>query len=710
MKKKAFLLGYFSIGGQVLILRELISSFNGDELLIGMALFGWLIAVAAGAFIGGLKKVAVKSGVLFVTGVILLPMTIIAVRFAPLALSGIAGEVIPLTQATIFSIILMMPVGIISGWLFPVINREGYRPSESIIRVYLYEGIGAFVGGLLLALLIGNVLSTFPISLFLGISVPVLRYVPLTKKGSALISVILILALFGIYLSGAAMDGYIDSIRYESYTVEKSFDTHYGHQTILSRGGDLYLVTDNAVESAFPDLERAENVFIPPLLFKPEAENILFIGRAEFGIMQLCDSFPGIKLTAIDPRRLLSYELNDIFTIFDNINRIDSDPVRFFRKGNLLNKYDIVILAIGEPDSYKTSRFLTPSFLSSLRVVMKDDGVLYIPAHYDTDRYILPEKRVLLSIIHSTLGRVFRHIVLWPGETTGIFASDDSAILTLSPETLMSRANNMKYNPLYLTDYQIQNRLNDIKTARLTEVIDSGFQINSIIKPVLPHYQALYRSRAHGYDTTIIPFILKGSHWLWIIPVLIVLFATTTLLKASRRRTFSLFLYFTAGLVSLTLELLSFYLYQSQAGTLYSELSALIGAFMLGLAAGTYYTARFDRDNMEYPALLLLLTAALLFASTYDTVDSGALLLYHGLFLFTVAAATGSLFTAATRRYYFGRSGANRGIGYAMDLIGSSAGALITMTILLPLIGVAWIIYSSIALVTVALAGALISS
>jgi hypothetical protein len=44
MRRLAFLLGFYSACGQVLLLRELVSSFNGDELFIGTALFGWLAA------------------------------------------------------------------------------------------------------------------------------------------------------------------------------------------------------------------------------------------------------------------------------------------------------------------------------------------------------------------------------------------------------------------------------------------------------------------------------------------------------------------------------------------------------------------------------------------------------------------------------------------------------------------------------------------
>jgi hypothetical protein len=92
MNRKAFLLGFYSIGGQVLLLRELVSSLNGDELFIGTALFGWLISVAIGAYLGGRARLGVRATILFTIGALFLPVVIIAARLSPLLVTDIVGE------------------------------------------------------------------------------------------------------------------------------------------------------------------------------------------------------------------------------------------------------------------------------------------------------------------------------------------------------------------------------------------------------------------------------------------------------------------------------------------------------------------------------------------------------------------------------------------------------------------------------------------
>ena len=89
-----------------------------------------------------------------------------------------------------------------------------------------------------------------------------------------------------------------------------------------------------------------------------------------------------------------------------------------------------------------------------------------------------------------------------------------------------------------------------------------------------------------------------------------------------------------------------------------------------------------------------LAAAAVLFGFTWQSIDYRLALIYHALFLLVVALATGSLFVAATRRYYVTGASENRGFGYAAELVGSAVGALLTTTVLLPVIGVNWLLFA----------------
>ncbi len=709
MKRPAFLLGLYSIGGQVLLLRELVSSLNGDELFIGTALVGWLLAVAIGASFGGRKRGGFRINHLFIAGSVILPLSLLLIRTVPSYLIITAGEIIPFSTAAVISILMMSPVGIISGMLFSSIASLGYRPSESIIQAYLYEGIGAFVGGVLITLLVGTLYSALSMAFLLAIATIVINYTtPRLRKSAPAIILILIAAVI-IKFSVPPLDKYIDQRKYRPYQVAISYDTPYGHQVILSRDSTLTLMTDNTVEATYPDLMTSENILLPPLLYTGDSARILIIGRAEFGPAQLADSLPGIKVTAVDPRMSLTARLNKLGITGAGAIRIDDEPFRFIGRANLLNRYDIIIINSGEPDNYRSGRFLTERFFNLCRLILKEKGMIFLPTNYDSDRYISPEKKTLLAELKNTLSRSFRFVAGWPGDMTLFFASNDS-LFNLSPDSLIARSRRLGYSSQYMNDIYLSDRLQSAKIDRLNDALTVTSDFNSIDRPTLIFRQALYRAKTGSIDKWLLPFIYENHLWLYLFPIGIIILFGFSLIHRQKRRRIGLCLYFTAGLVSLSLELISFYLYQSSAGSLYSEMGFLIGVFMLGLSLGTYMASKLEPERLEIPSLLMLLISIILFLLTHDKVAMYALLYYYLFFLFTMALATAGIFVAATNRYYFGRSESNRGLGYAFEIIGSAIGALLPTTILLPIIGLTGVLISLIAVIVLAVTMAAITS
>jgi len=138
-------------------------------------------------------------------------------------------------------------------------------------------------------------------------------------------------------------------------------------------------------------------------------------------------------------------------------------------------------------------------------------------------------------------------------------------------------------------------------------------------------------------------------------------------------------------------------------------MAVLIGAFMLGLAIGTYLAVRLNKKATVYLSLFVFLLIVFIFLWTYQVVPTGWQLLYHLFFLFIMAMVTGALFVAATSQYYRNKSQSNRGAGYAVEIIGSSLGALLATTVLLPVIGLSWLLISLGMLAGLALIGSLMT-
>jgi hypothetical protein len=71
--------------------------------------------------------------------------------------------------------------------------------------------------------------------------------------------------------------------------------------------------------------------------------------------------------------------------------------------------------------------------------------------------------------------------------------------------------------------------------------------------------------------------------------------------------------------------------------------------------------------------------------------------------------ATGTSFVAATNRYQSYSLSTNRGVGYACELAGSSLGALLGTTILLPLLGLELFLILALSVIGLTLVGAVVA-
>jgi spermidine synthase len=710
MNRQGFLLGFFSTGAQVLLLRELVSSLNGSELFIGTALFGWLIAVATGAYLGGRANVNAKSPALFGIGALLLPTLIITTRLSPLLATNVVGEIIPFSTATIISIMVTLPVGLLSGWLFTAILKSYRTDAGLIMRLYFVEGIGAGVAGIVITLLVGAVLST--LAMAAAITLVVLLGIVVASRGwrSARDGPVLAVALAAIVLAAILaprMDRAIDGMKYGSYRVISSLDTPYSHQAILTRDSTVVLVTDNTVEAVEPNLITAENLLLPPFAYKPEAKRVLVFGRTEFGIEQLAGRLADIELTAVDPRRVLSLETK-VSSPNIQVTRVTDDPLAFVLRGGAEQRFDVIIVNPGDFGSFRGSRLVTERFLRAARQLLSPDGIFYLPTQYDSDRYVTSRESRLLAVIHNTLRNAFRQVEVWPGNMTLFFASDRAAF-NIPYDSLISNLSRLTYVPQYINDNYLFDRLSDFKKERLLGAVGSSWEVNSQNRPVLTHYQTLYRAKLRNLDSRFASLLLEKRWWYAAVPILILALLIATIIRNRRRRSYGLFLYFVAGLISLSLEMISFYVYQTQAGSLYSELAVLIGVFMFGLSAGAYATYKTKAKHADVCALLMLSAATLIFAATYQSVPTAMLLIYHLLFLLTVALGTGSLFAAATRRYYELDPARNRGAGYAFELVGSAVGAILPTTVFLPTIGLTWLLVSVLLILASAIVGCLLT-
>ena len=173
----AFLLmGFTFTVTQGLLVRELLVAFFGNELSIGLILGSWLILEAAGSgLLGRLARrwngKASSFAALQVLLAVFLPICLYATYVSRRFIGAIPGEGVGLIPIFAASFFILTPLALVDGAMFAFGCRAyaaltGERAS-SVGRVYVYEALGAIVGGIVFTYLFIPFLYSLQIVLLL---------------------------------------------------------------------------------------------------------------------------------------------------------------------------------------------------------------------------------------------------------------------------------------------------------------------------------------------------------------------------------------------------------------------------------------------------------------------------------------------------------------------------------------------------------------
>ena len=123
-----FILGFTSLVAQIVMTRELIVSFYGNEFFIGWFLFGWLFWVGVGSLIIKFLKEPRGLPLLLVCHLsvsLLLPLTIFCARLSQSLAANAVGQIPDLVPALMVSFLVMSPLCLIFGMQFTAASAYG---------------------------------------------------------------------------------------------------------------------------------------------------------------------------------------------------------------------------------------------------------------------------------------------------------------------------------------------------------------------------------------------------------------------------------------------------------------------------------------------------------------------------------------------------------------------------------------------------------
>jgi spermidine synthase len=725
-------MGAGGVIAQVLLLRELLIVFSGNELSIGIILANWLILEAAGSFLLGraIEKTARKIEAYALVQnlfALFLPAAVFATRTLSAAMRTVPGEGFGFETILYFSFLILLPVSLFHGALFTFgcriwaqIFKNGETGAGPIGRVYIYETVGTIMGGLAFVYFLIPSFHSFQIALFIAslnllMSIFILGFDRSVPRTCLSVISLLLLACTCWLLAGRGAE-YLHRLsihnQWKGQEVVYYQNSIYGNITVIENEGQYTFFADGipAMTTPMPDIEFVEELAHLTMLAHPDPQEVLIVSNGAGGVIAEVLKHPQvhrIDYTELDPLMLTVLRLfpTPLTTAELNNSKVtvhDLDGRLYIQ--NTPRTYDVIILGLSDPSDLQVNRLFTREFFSLAGERLNPEGVLAFTLPGSVT-YLGEELKKLNSCIYSTLRSVFPYIRIIPG-AANIFLASSSPALSLIDDTILGRRLRQRnLNTKLLTSGHIEYKLDEVKREWILAGLDPDTKKNLDFLPTAVFHSLSYRNAlfspslqrwARRIESLTIPHLILCMSFITGIFVFICVM---------RRRDVGIGVAFPilcTGFSGMIYDLIIVFAFQVFCGYVFHQIGILITALMAGTGAGSFLVTallkRLKRDThffiMTECALVLfsLLLPVFLYAVHSGFPDPRTVPLVRiSLPVLSVISGflIGAQFPLAAKLYskHAPAVSATAGLLYACDLFGGYIGGLAGGLILLPLFG-----------------------
>jgi len=728
---------------QIVLFREMMVTFCGNELSFGVMLFVWLFWEGAGAFWGNkiTKSSPRKLSFCYLALSILALLTIIAVGHSKLILGTAPAEIVGFLPMLLFSFLGMSVFCFLLGLTF-VLNSKSWAFDESLVflvnRVYLWESVGTGLGGFVATFIFVPNLSNFQI-IVLVFSLNLLLSAFLLTKGlknisprqgggfstKVLIWTLAFLVIVGF--KGLKLDEKIDSFSlntiWRGLPLIHSEDTKYGNIAVVKKNEQITFYENGLMLFSYPDEYSSEEAVHFALLEHPNPKSLLLIGGGLGGAITQALKYKDLKIdfVELDPKLI---KIGETYLPENEIRSLEDPSVKiYFKDGRLFVKerlsevesigeekvkssqspsqYDVIILNLPDPHTAQLGRFFTFEFFRMIKSILKEDGIFSFRVS-SAENYVSQELGLYLSSLYRTLKLNFAEVIVLPGSNNVFLASNRQGILFESWQKLVERLKERKISTKFINENFLPDRLSSMRIEYLKNAITSETsRINYDLKPISYFYNTiLWSKQFKSVEKPVFLFLskIKPFWFICVIALIFVLGFSACFISRSRLPNLALSAIFIAGFTSIFLEIIIVLSFQIFYGYIYSKIGLILTLFMLGLAFGAFLIQkRTNRKRTHFKNLILIqffqviLVSFLLFLVLYFYKISPPEFLVECLLLLVITLSGiigGMEFTLANHLFIEKKTTTKAGTGYSVDLFGSSLSSILASAILIPLLGI----------------------
>lgn len=728
------LIGFSAVIAQVVLMRELMVVFYGNEMSLGWMLASWLLWTAVGSSVIGwvaarthqARRLMAFLEVLAAFG---FPSAIWMARTSRAMFQTLPGELLGPGPMILTSLLVLSLFCLVSGGLFAAGSQlwsaeAGTSTSTGTSRVYLLEAVGSGIGGILASLLLIRYSRPFEIAALVSL-LNLLAAASLLLKSTisrrvvlgalGFVFVILVFPFGCRWLEKASL-----AHLWRGYDLLATHNSAYGNLAVVQTGAIRSLFENGLVGFYVPDEQGAEEAVHFALLEHGAPKSLLLVGGGANGSVAQAlkhSTLEQIDYVELDPTVLkLAQEFfpNEWAPmVADSRVHVHSTDGRLYLKATE-RKFDVVIINLPDPQTAQLNRFYTTEFFGEVASRLNPGGVFSFQLKSAED-YIGPELAQFLRCIYRTLGEVFPEVVTIPGDTVHFFASQQRGALTSDPAELVERLRARHIQTSYVREYYLPYRMMPDRMVDLETQLrpQPDTRLNDDFVPVAYYFDvALWSTRFNlGYRRI---FQSMGQARFSALLIAVGLALCTVVFCVlwlpvirERVRASSAFCVGTMGFTLIGLEMLLLLAFQAIYGYVYQQLAIIIAGFMVGMALGSWWAIRGDTGNRAQRAkvdirklvvtqFLGALSALLLFAllrALSATLAPSTLFVVSQIGFPVLAIICGLLggyqFPVASRVFFAGSNSTRNSPGalYACDLAGACLGALLLSSYLIPVFG-----------------------
>jgi spermidine synthase len=691
-------IGFVSLLGQVVLLRELNVAFYGTELIYILAIGVWLAWTATGAAIGRRHFVAPGPWVrwLLVALACLLPLSVGAIRGLRIVFGGVPGAYLPFARQVLAMILALMPVCVALGLLFQWAARLYVDGRRTLAAAYAIESAGGMAGGVLATLfLVWGMRNLTAAMVCAVLALAAAAWPPRSERPRWLMAASgIVAALLATALGwSASFDRWMTSWNHPYLAATR--DTPYGRVSLTEASGQISVFLNDALVFDTEGTGAEEFAHLAALQH-PAPRRVLLLGGGIEGLARelLGHSPERIDYVEIDDRLIdvvLPFLPDEIRRSLEHdvVSVIAADP-RAFLHGE--GRYDLILVSMPEPASGQANRYFTREFFRRCESRLDPGGVLALRLR-GAENLWTPWLIRRTASIERALRGVFDDVVILPGTTNVVLASNRA--LTRDPMELGARfeARGIEarlVGPAHLEYLYTNDRFFEI--ADLMTATEAP--VNSDARPLCYTYTlGIWLSQFFpGLATFELPDVTPhgamSSVWVWLTTgILGLMFLILGRWPMVRRSLLAA----VAGFAGMVLESVLILHYQTVRGVLFQDLGLLLTSFMAGLAFGSgavHHLARGRGGGLPRGIGIALLAGIVVLSLAVAWLPSTAagglvatsMLLMGCGFLVAAVFAYASLYREPNQRAVVSPL-------YSADLVGGSIASLAAGLVLIPLLG-----------------------